>query len=89
MLWQREKRERITGFETLLKNHRNILAQNGAPYFEYNYTNGAWGYNNHGCLIGGEGDVYTYNVRLGPTIQFSHRVNERDYKKVLGSGLIH
>jgi lipoprotein NlpI len=78
---RREESERIAKFEQLIESHRAALAQSGDPVFEFSYTNGAWGYQNLGCLIGQSGSIYTYDIRRGPGIEHTGRTVDAEYQR--------
>lgn len=61
-------------FEDLVSKRRSSLSVAG-PVFEYDYSNHAWGYQRHGCLIGGEGEVYAYDSE---TAEAPARINTMD-----------
>jgi hypothetical protein len=73
---------RARDFQRTLKEHRTFLQESG-PMFEYHFMNGAWGYVNHGCLIGETGSLYTYDELETPGVRLAHQVDEREYARAL------
>ncbi len=78
-----EGRERIVGFDRMIKQHRERLGKDGRPYFSFGYQNGAWGYVNYGCLIGEKGKVYVYNVKLSDTMLQTYSARSQDYERAV------
>jgi predicted transglutaminase-like cysteine proteinase len=75
-----EAQQRIAEFQRLLKDKRAAL---GPTVFEYHFMNGAWGYVNQGCLIGGTGDLYTYDELETPGVRLARQVDGREYARAL------
>jgi len=70
-------------FEDLVLKRRNDLSGAG-PVFEYDFTSHAWGYQRHGCLIGGEGKVYTYDSETSLAPALLTTINPTDYARARG-----
>jgi hypothetical protein len=52
--------------------------------FELEYVNGAWGFQNHGCLVDSQRWVYKFDIRSEVPAHAVKRVSEEDFRTALG-----
>jgi hypothetical protein len=72
----------IPVFEQTLKERRKSLADVGA-LFEFNLS-GSLTIANIGCLIGENGNVYTYDLLTHAGFQTENAMSARDYRRAVG-----
>jgi hypothetical protein len=77
-------------FEGLILKRRSDLAIVG-QVFGYDYTNHAWGYQRHGCLIGGRGQIYAYDSETSEAPALLNTMDPSDFSRAreLGVSIIH
>jgi len=63
----RDDHKRADRFQKMVVDQKAFLARDGQPYFSFELINRAWGFVNHGCLIGGDGEVFTFGYKVAFT----------------------